>query len=86
LDVYDNTPAGEVRRALAEGSFVIRGDAGRTADAMIAAADQAKPPFRLVLGSTAYNSVCCALERRLAEVREQRELAFAADRNDESAV
>ena len=35
--------AGAVRRAIAEGSFVVKGDAGRTVDAMISAADSAKP-------------------------------------------
>jgi hypothetical protein len=49
-------------------------------DAMIAAADQAKPALRLVLGSTAYNSISTALAERLGAVTVQRESALSADR------
>jgi NAD(P)-dependent dehydrogenase (short-subunit alcohol dehydrogenase family) len=56
MDIYNDTPVGAVRRAIAEGSFVVKGDAGRTVDAMISAADGAKPALRLALGSTAYDS------------------------------
>lgn len=78
---YDNTPAGEVRRAIASGSFVVEGDAKRTASAMIAAADEKAAPLRLVLGSTAYNSISHALSQRLAGVEAQRSIAFSADRD-----
>jgi NAD(P)-dependent dehydrogenase (short-subunit alcohol dehydrogenase family) len=43
MDIYEDTPDGAVRRAMAEGSFVVKADAGRTVDAMISAADSAKP-------------------------------------------
>jgi len=78
---YDNTPAGEVRRAIAEGSFDLKGDAKRTVAAMIAAGDEAEPALRLVLGSTAYSSISPALSQRLAAVEAQRNLAFSADRD-----
>lgn len=80
---YEATPAGDVRRAITEGSFAIRGDAGRTVDAMIAAADQAKPALRLVLGSGAYNSISTALAARLDAVKAQRDVASSADRAGE---
>jgi NAD(P)-dependent dehydrogenase (short-subunit alcohol dehydrogenase family) len=79
--VYEGTPAGAVRRGVAERSFEIKGDAGRTVDALIAAADSVKPPFRVVLGSTAYTNLTQALARRLAEVDAQRDFAFSADRD-----
>ncbi|GLK80086.1 SDR family oxidoreductase [Methylopila turkensis] len=85
MTVYDDTPAGAVRRAIADGSFVVRGDAARTVDAIIAAADMATPPFRLVLGGSAYEAITAALEKRLAEARGQRSVAYSADR-DTSAV
>jgi NAD(P)-dependent dehydrogenase (short-subunit alcohol dehydrogenase family) len=85
MDVYDDTPAGAVRRAIAQGSFAIKGYAARTADAMISAADSAKPALRLTLGSTAYNSIARALAQRLAAVEAQREVAFSADRNSDEA-
>lgn len=78
---YDTTPAGDVRRAVADGSFEIRGDADRTVDAMIAAGDAAQPPRRLALGSTAYENIERALAGRLDELRDQRIIAYAADRS-----
>ena len=83
---YDGTPAGEVRRAITDGSFAIRGDAGRSVDAMIAAADAENPPFRLVLGSTAYTSISKALTERLRELETQRAVAFSADTDAEDTV
>ncbi len=79
LAAYDATPAGEVRRAVAENSFSIKGDTDRTVDAMIAAADSRRPALRLALGSTAYRSISKALARRLDAVDAQREVAFSAD-------
>jgi hypothetical protein len=79
MDVYADTPAGAVRRAIASGSFAIKGDAERTVTAMIAAADAASPALRLTLGSTAYASISRALAQRLAGLEAQREVAFSAD-------
>jgi hypothetical protein len=83
MDIYKDTPAGAVRRAIAEGSFVVKGDVGRTVDAMISAADSAKPALRLALGSTTYDSVSHALAKRLAAIEAQRGVAFSADRDSE---
>jgi NAD(P)-dependent dehydrogenase (short-subunit alcohol dehydrogenase family) len=80
MAVYDTTPAGQVRHAIRSGAFVLKGDAARTAAAMISAADSVKPELRLVLGSTAYNSISKALAERLASVESQRQAASSADR------
>ena len=80
MAVYDDTPAGQVRQAIRSGSFVLKGDAARTAAAMISAADSVKPELRLVLGSTAYNAISKALAERLAAVEGQRHVALSADR------
>ncbi|USI74711.1 SDR family oxidoreductase [Sphingomonas morindae] len=80
MDAYAATPAGDVRRMVADGAFPIRGDAGRTVDAMIAAADAAHPTLRLTLGSAAYRNVERGLSQRLEALRAQRDIAFAADR------
>jgi NAD(P)-dependent dehydrogenase (short-subunit alcohol dehydrogenase family) len=77
--VYDATPAGAVRQAVAAGQFEIRGDAGRTVDAMIAVGDSDTPPLRLALGSTAYDHIEAALTARLAELRSQQAIAYSAD-------
>lgn len=83
---YETTPVGEVRRAFAqiaagEGSttFARFADTGRSVDAMIAAADLPKMPRRLALGSTAYDHIHAALDKRLAELETQRDVAYGAD-------
>jgi NAD(P)-dependent dehydrogenase (short-subunit alcohol dehydrogenase family) len=80
MDVYERTPAGEVRRLISSGEFVIRGDAANTVDAIIAAADGAHPPFRLALGSTAYDNIHSALANRLHSLESLRDVASSADR------
>lgn len=79
MAAYDDTPAGEMRKAIRNGSFVLKGDAKRTVAAMIAAADETSPPLRLALGSSAYGSITRALSQRLAAVEAQRDIAFSAD-------
>jgi NAD(P)-dependent dehydrogenase (short-subunit alcohol dehydrogenase family) len=79
---YDDTPVGELRRAIASGSFVLKGDAERTAAAMIDAADAERPPLRLALGSIAYERIEHALAERLDAVRKQKAVALAADRQE----
>lgn len=82
IEVYDGTPAGEVRRLIVSGAFEIRGDAANTVDAIIATADQDRPPLRLALGSTAYDHIHAALANRLQALEAQRDVAFSADRKD----
>ncbi len=79
---YDDTPAGDVRRAIASNSFAIRGDAGKTVAAMIVAADSAHPPLRLTLGGGAYDSMSAALAERLKMLEAQKDIAFSADSID----
>lgn len=81
MKAYDATPADEVRQAIETGSFVLTGDAAKTAAAMIAACDSNKPDLRLVLGSGAYTPIVDSLRRRLAEAEAQREIAFSVDRD-----
>jgi NAD(P)-dependent dehydrogenase (short-subunit alcohol dehydrogenase family) len=76
---YDATPAGAVRRGVADGSFAIKGDADKCADAMIVAGDAKRPALRLALGSTAYTSITTALADRLAKLEAQRDVALAVD-------
>ncbi len=79
MAAYDETPAGDVRRALADGSFVIKGDANKTAASMIDAADAERPPFRLALGSTAFDSISRVLSERYRTLEAQRDVALATD-------
>lgn len=79
MPAYEATPAGAVRRGVADGSFAIKGDADKCADAMIVAGDAERPALRLALGSTAYTSITTALTDRLAKIEAQRDVALAAD-------
>lgn len=79
---YDDTPAGEVRRAVSSSSFAIKGDALKTVNAIIDAVDAAKPPLRLTLGSTAYTSISQALAERLGLLEAQKDVALSVDRDD----
>jgi NAD(P)-dependent dehydrogenase (short-subunit alcohol dehydrogenase family) len=76
---YEDTPAAEVRRALASGDFVVKGDAGRTVEALIDAADMIHPPLRLALGSTAYASISEALAERIRSLEKYKDMTFSAD-------
>ena len=80
IAAYADTPAGAVRRMVEERAVEIKGDAGRTVRAIIAAADSTNPPLRLPLGSSAYENLTRELARRLAEIEAQREVAYSADR------
>lgn len=78
-DVYESTPAGEVRRAVASGAFAITGDAGRTVRAMVDSADRSPAPRRLTLGGGAYDRIRAALKERLAALEAQEAVARSAD-------
>lgn len=79
MDVYDQTPAGHVRRAVRSGAFAVRGDAGKTVDAIIAAADSKTPPLRLALGSNAYTTISKALNERLSNLERYKAITLAVD-------
>lgn len=79
MAVYENTPAGQVRRAIAAGTFDVRGDAAKTVDAMIGSVNRSPAPKRLTLGSGAYASVHAALTERLATLEDQKDIALSAD-------
>lgn len=79
LDDYAATPAGAVRRGIADGSFQLTGDAHKMAAIMIDSVDQVPAPRRITLGAGAYASIRTALKERLAALEAQKDLAFAAD-------
>ncbi|MGA3247710.1 MAG: SDR family oxidoreductase [Paraburkholderia sp.] len=79
MAVYADTPAGEVRRRISSNAFPLTGDARKTVDAMIVAADAARPSLRLALGSTSYHSISKALTGRLVELEAQKNVTLSAD-------
>lgn len=76
---YDNTPAGDVRRAIASGAFPLTGDPQKMARAMLDIAQVQVAPRRLLLGSGAYERVHAALSQRLAELEHYREQAISTE-------
>ena len=86
LPVYEKTPAGEIRRALADPTFKVSGDPDKMVDAMIACADAGAPPLRLTLGSSAYHMIRAALAERLAALEAQEDVALSADTDPSELV
>ncbi|HWG11688.1 MAG TPA: SDR family oxidoreductase [Streptosporangiaceae bacterium] len=74
---YENTPAGEVRRAVADGTLNLPNDPQKIAGVMIHLVDSGATPLRLPLGSDTYDDVRAALVSRLAELDAHRDVAFS---------
>jgi NAD(P)-dependent dehydrogenase (short-subunit alcohol dehydrogenase family) len=74
---YDQSPAGQVRRAIASGGFTFPSDPAKIAAAMTDLVDSGAKPLRLTLGSDAYDDVHASLTGRLTELEAQREVAFS---------
>jgi len=82
MEAYENTPAGEVRRAIATGAFPIKGDVDKSVQAMIDSVEISPAPLRLALGGDAYRDMRASLVSRLGALDAQRELALASEKND----
>lgn len=82
MEAYEHTPAGDVRRALAAGTFPIKGDVDKSVQAMIDSVEISPAPLRLALGGDAYRDMRASLLSRLEALDAQRELALASEKND----
>ena len=79
MTIYDDTPAGALRRGLQDGSFAVKGDPVKMVAAMIVCADRFTPPKRLLLGSDSYARVRAALMERIAELDAQKAITLSTD-------
>lgn len=79
LAEYDQTPSGEMRRALASGGFAVRGDAVKMAGAIIDSADGDPAPKRLTLDSGSSDRIRAALVERVAALDAQKTVAFSTE-------
>ncbi len=79
MAAYEDTPSGEIRRAVASGSFALKGDVNKMAQAMIECADRSPAPRRLTLGASAYASIRSALTDRITALDAQKDTALSAD-------
>lgn len=82
MAVYDQTPAGDVRRAVTSGTFSLKGDPEKMAREMITVAHVDPAPKRLLLGSDAYDRVHSALTERLTALEKQERVARSTELND----
>ena len=78
---YVDTPAGDVRRAIASGMFSLPNDPEKITQAMIDLVEDGKAPLRLPLGSDTYDHVRAALVARLAEHDAHRDVALSVTRD-----
>lgn len=79
MAVYEQTPAGDVRRAVASGAFALKGDPEKMAREMILVAASTLAPKRLLLGSDAYDRVHSALTERLTTLEQQQTQARSTE-------
>lgn len=79
MTAYVGTPVDAVRTAIDGGEFKLTGDPDKMVDAMIAVAQDAHPPLRLTLGSTAYASILAALTERRDALIAQRDLTCSVN-------
>lgn len=79
---YDAGPAGDTRRAIADGTFALVNDPEKVVRAMVDLVDGGKRPLRLPLGPDTYRDVRASLVARLAEHDAHRDTALAVARED----
>ncbi|WP_185845593.1 hypothetical protein [Kibdelosporangium aridum] len=79
---YDKGPAGDTRRAIADGSFPLPNDPEKIVRAMLDLVDRDEIPLRLPLGSDTYRDIRASLVARLTELDAHRETALSVVRDD----
>lgn len=82
LAVYEDTPAGDMRRALTNGSFAVKGDPDKMVQAMLDSVDHTPAPRRLTLGRDAYAKIRAVLVDRLAVLDAQKDIAFSTEADE----
>lgn len=78
---YENTPSGDVRRALADGRLALPNDSAKIVKAITDLVDTEATPLRLPLGPDTYHDVHTSLVARLAEHDDHRDVAFSVVRD-----
>jgi NADP-dependent 3-hydroxy acid dehydrogenase YdfG len=82
MEAYDQTPAGEVRRAVTAGNFPIKGDVNKTVQEIIDCVEIMPAPLRLALGGDAYRDMRASLSARLEALDNQKDVALASEMAD----
>lgn len=79
---YEDSIVSQLKEGLQSRSFNLKGDESKTAAAMINIASLTQPPFRVALGSIAFENIKGALTAQLTELKQQKYIAYSADKND----
>ena len=79
LPAYAGNPARSFEKMLDPANGLAAGDPARMATAIIDSVDRSPAPLRMVLGSQALDSTIATLEARVADFRNQKELAASTD-------
>ncbi|MDR0704103.1 MAG: SDR family oxidoreductase [Planctomycetaceae bacterium] len=89
LEAYDDQPVRNFKKLYqsihtkeVNDRDLIPGDPQKMATVIIQRVDEGNAPLRLVLGSDAYQDIKFALTSKLAELEEQKELAYSTDADD----
>ena len=82
MPVYEQTPVGEMRRALKGGAFKLLGDPNKMAQAILDSVEIHPAPLRLTLGSSSYDAVKKALNARLENLEQLKEITLSTDADD----
>lgn len=79
LPAYAGTPARSFEKMLDPANGLAVGDPARMAAAIIDSVDRQPAPLRLVLGSQALESTVSTLQKRIADLEAQKEIAASTD-------
>lgn len=84
LDAYVNGPTGWTHGLGSEGMPITNsiGDPLKVAQAIVDSVDLPEAPFRLTLGSDAYELITASLQDRLSALEQAKELAYSTDVDD----
>lgn len=85
MAIYDATPVGDFRRAMASGQIANNGDPRKMAQAIIDSTYCRPAPRRLALGSDAYAMIRATLIERIEALDAQRAIAMSTDVDQEPA-
>lgn len=77
---YSDSIVAQLKAGLQSRSFNLKGDESKTAEAILNVASLTKPPFRVALGSIAFDNIKATLTQQLSELQEQKYIAYSADK------
>lgn len=77
---YSDSIVAQLKAGLLSRTFNLKGDESKTAEAILSVASLPKPPFRIALGSIAFDNIKATLTQQLSELQEQKYIAYSADK------